>query len=213
MSNTILEGLVKEKDFTFKKLLFKIVKSFKLDVNELLLLVYFINEDKPCLDIKRIALITYMDDKDIMSAFSSLSTKGLIKLSVIKDSGKITEIVDISNTYKAMVSDINIKIKKKTNDDVFSTFEKEFGRPLSPMEYEIIRSWIASGMSEELLIGALKEATFNDVRNLRYIDKILLEWANKGFKTMDEVNNHLKKRVKKEEKKELFDYDWLSDGE
>ena len=52
-----------------------------------------------------------MDDKDIMSAFSSLSTKGLIKLSVIKDSGKITEIVDISNTYKAMVSDINIKIK------------------------------------------------------------------------------------------------------
>lgn len=213
MSNTILEGLVKEKDFTFKKLLFKIVKSFKLDVNELLLLVYFINEDKPCLDIKRIALITYMDDKDIMSAFSSLSTKGLINLSVIKDSGKITEIVDISNTYKAMVSDINIKIKKKTNDDVFSTFEKEFGRPLSPMEYEIIRAWIASGMSEELLIGALKEATFNDVRNLRYIDKILLEWANKGFKTMDEVNNHLKKRVKKEEKKELFDYDWLSDGE
>ena len=194
-------------------LLFKIVKSFKLDVNELLLLVYFINEDKPCLDIKRIALITYMDDKDIMSAFSSLSTKGLIKLSVIKDSGKITEIVDISNTYKAMVSDINIKIKKKTNDDVFSTFEKEFGRPLSPMEYEIIRAWIASGMSEELLIGALKEATFNDVRNLRYIDKILLEWANRGFKTMDEVNNHLKKRVKKEEKKELFDYDWLSDGE
>ena len=81
------------------------------------------------------------------------------------------------------------------------------------MEYEIIRAWIASGMSEELLIGALKEATFNDVRNLRYIDKILLEWANRGFKTMDEVNNHLKKRVKKEEKKELFDYDWLSDGE
>ena len=213
MSNTILEGLVKEKDFTFKKLLFKIVKSFKLDVNELLLLVYFINEDKPCLDIKRIALITYMDDKDIMSAFSSLSTKGLIKLSVIKDSGKITEIVDISNTYKAMVSDINIKIKKKTNDDVFSTFEKEFGRPLSPMEYEIINAWLEKDFSEELILGALKEAVYNDVRNLRYIDKILLEWANKGFKTMDEVNNHLKKRVKKEEKKELFDYDWLSDGE
>ena len=42
MSNSILEGLIKEKDYTFKKLLFKLIKDFDLTLEELLLLIYFI---------------------------------------------------------------------------------------------------------------------------------------------------------------------------
>ena len=45
MSNSILEGLIKEKDYTFKKLLFKLIKDFDLTLEELLLLIYFINQD------------------------------------------------------------------------------------------------------------------------------------------------------------------------
>ena len=41
MSNKILEGLIKEKDYNLKKLLFKIVKDFDLNVNEFMLLIYF----------------------------------------------------------------------------------------------------------------------------------------------------------------------------
>ena len=48
---------------------------------------------------------------------------------------------------------------------------------LSPMEYEIIKAWLDNDMSEELIKEALKEATFNGVSNLRYIDKILYEWG------------------------------------
>lgn len=213
MSNSILEGLIKEKDYTFKKLLFKLIKDFDLTLEELLLLIYFINQDKPVFDIKKISIITYIDNNEIMSAFSSLTAKGLVSIKTSKEDGKITEIIDITNTYRAMVSDINVNIKKQTVTNIYTTFEKEFGRPLSPVEYEIIKAWITSGISEELIKGALKEAVFNNVRNLRYIDKILSEWEKKGFKSVDEVDSYLKKKEVNNPKQELFDYNWLEDEE
>ena len=213
MSNSILEGLIKEKDYTFKKLLFKLIKDFDLSLEELLLLVYFINQDKPVFDIKRISLITYLSSNEIMAAFSSLTGKGLVSIKTSKEDGKITEVIDITNTYRAMVSDININIKKQTATNIYTIFEKEFGRPLSPVEYEIIKAWITSGISEELIKGALKEAVFNNVRNLRYIDKILSEWEKKGFKSVDEVDSYLKKKESNNPKQELFDYNWLEDEE
>ena len=198
MSNSILEGLIKEKDYTLE---------------ELLLLIYFINQDKPVFDIKKISIITYLDNNEIMSAFSSLTAKGLVSIKTSKEDGKITEIIDITNTYRAMVSDINVNIKKQTVTNIYTIFEKEFGRPLSPVEYEIIKAWITSGISEELIKGALKEAVFNNVRNLRYIDKILSEWEKKGFKSVDEVDSYLKKKEVNNPKQELFDYNWLEDEE
>ena len=211
MSNTILEGLIKEKDWCFKKLLFKIVKDFTLNVAELQLLIYFINQDELVFDLNAIKLITFMDEKTIMGSFTSLTSKGLISMSVVKQAtGMVTEVIDLSNVYKAIVSDINTNIKAKTSDNIFGIFEKEFGRPLSPIEFEIINAWLKAGMNEELILGALKEATFNGVSNLRYIDKIIYEWGKKGFKTMTDVNNHLK-RKELEETKVLFDYNWLED--
>ncbi len=54
---------------------------------------------------------------------------------------------------------------------------------------------------------------FNNVRNLRYIDKILSEWEKKGFKSVDEVDSYLKKKEVNNPKQELFDYNWLEDEE
>ena len=79
------------------------------------------------------------------------------------------------------------------------------------MEYEIINAWLQHNYTEELIIGALKEAVYNGVKNFRYIDKILYEWNKKGFKTMNDVNNHLQRSDEKKEESELFDYNWLDD--
>ena len=82
------------------------------------------------------------------------------------------------------------------------------------MEYEIINAWLDNSFNEELVILALKEATYNGVSNLRYIDKILYEWEKKGIKTKEDVEKERKKfESKKVESKELFDYDWLNDNE
>ena len=213
MTNTLIEGLIKEKDYSFKRLLFKIIKEFSLSIYELVLIVYFLNQDKPVFDIKEIKEVTLMDEKEIMEAFSSLTNKGLLNMSVVKEkSGKVSEVIDLGNVYKAMVSEVKIEAKKQTNSNIFTTFEQEFGRPLTPIEFEIINAWLKSNMNEELIISALKEATFNGVSNLRYIDKILYEWGKKGFKSVDDVNKHLKTK-NKEPAKELFDYNWLDEDD
>jgi len=213
MSNQVLEGLVKEKDYTFKKHLFKFVKIHDLSLDELLLIVYFLNQEKLLFDIKNIKEITYLDEKAIVSALGNLNSKDLLQMCVVQGAdGKTSEIVDLTNIYQSMVSELNTNIKVQISDSIFSIFEKEFARPLSPMEYEIINAWLKAGINDELIIGALKEATYNGVSNLRYIDKIIYEWGKKGFKTMQDVNNHLKKKVN-DDPKDLFDYNWLDEEE
>ena len=81
----------------------------------------------------------------------------------------------------------------------------------------MINGWLISGTPEEIVLGALREAIYNGVSNFRYIDKIIYEWEKKGFKTMDDVNKHIRSRredknkdkviTKKEQ--DILDYDWL----
>ena len=111
---------------------------------------------------------------------------------------------------------MNVVNEVKTDTSCFDFIEKEFGRTLSPMEYEIIKAWIEGGNSDELVKEAVKEAIFNGVNNLRYIDKILYEWGKKGLKTKEDVENNRKNFRQKddqEENEELFDYNWFEDDE
>ena len=62
------------------------------------------------------------------------------------------------------------------NLQIYSQFEQEFGRLLSPMEKEIINDWKKT-RSDDLIIQALKQSVYNGVtKSLRYIDKILQRW-------------------------------------
>ena len=87
-------------------------------------------------------------------------------------------------------------------------FEKEFGRTLSPVEYETISKWIESNIPLELIEAALKEAILSGVNSIRYIDKILFEWNKKGYKTPSDIIN---KSKKDEYIEEIYDYDWLNE--
>ena len=70
---------------------------------------------------------------------------------------------------------------------VINVFQDEFHRILTPMEKEIINDW-AKEYSEETIIGALKDAVFNGVSNLRYINKIL---KSSKSETQDQEDQNL----------------------
>ena len=129
--------------------------------------------------------------------------------------GKVEELIDLTKFYESIAYDIGTKEKEQNDESVFSTFEREFARPLSSVEFELINNWLDKGINKELINLALKEAIFNGTFTLRYIDAILTEWIKKGFKTGKDVDLYLKKRknprIKKEE--DLFDYNWLDDEE
>ena len=193
--------------------MFKIIKENNLDINETLLLLYLTNQEHPELDLKLINSITTLTDEEIIIAFSSLTGKGLISTSITKDGDRVIEEIDLDGIYKIAASNINKKEVKKQEKNIFELFEKEFARPLTPMEFEFINAWINSGMNEDLIKEALKEATYNGVSNLRYIDKIIYEWTKKGYKTVEDViNNRYKKEEKNSSDNYFFEYNWLDEN-
>ncbi|MCC3380954.1 DnaD domain-containing protein [Paenibacillus sp. UY79] len=75
--------------------------------------------------------------------------------------------------------------------NLFTIFEKEFGRPLSPMEYETINSWMDQDRyPEELILLALKEAVFAGKVHFRYIDRILLEWSRNRVRNAQDAKEY-----------------------
>ena len=72
--------------------------------------------------------------------------------------------------------------------DLFTVFESEFARPLSPMEYETIVGWLDQDRySDSLIMTALKEAVFAGKLHFRYIDRILMEWQRNRITTPEEA--------------------------
>ena len=135
--------------------------------------------------------------------------KDIIKIDTINKKIR-EEIINLDNLYtKLGFIIINGKEEIKQNN-IFDKFEQEFGRTLSPMDYEIITDW-QKEFAEELILLALKEAVFNGVTNLRYIDKIIRDWNKKGIKTEKDIINDRKKYQNKKDTKKLFDYDWLNE--
>ncbi|MGX7108558.1 DnaD domain-containing protein [Facklamia miroungae] len=67
-------------------------------------------------------------------------------------------------------------------------FEEEFGRSLSSVELEMLHQWIQKeGYQPDLVHQALKEAAIRQVFNLKYIDRILLNWQKQNIQTVDEA--------------------------
>ena len=212
MKSSFLEQYVKAKDYVLRKELFPLIWEYKLNLEEVLLLIYFMNEDVPTFDVEQINRITMISVNTILDSFTSLTNKGLISIDVIKENSGVKEVVNLDPIYKCMVDGLMKNNKKVVNNNIFEKFEKEFSRTLSPMEYEIINDWLDKNISEELILGALKEATYNGVNNLRYIDKIIYDWNKKGFKNMEDVNNHLRNRNTSDKSvKEISDYNWLDE--
>jgi len=189
-----LVKLFKDKSFQINSQVLKNVKSLNLNINEFLLLIYFMNKEL-LLDLEDIKDVLGFTDEEVLNTYSELLTKNIIETKVIKENGKVSEVISLDLFYDKLV--LNKREEKSNNsNDIFFKFESELGRSLSSIEYETINNWIDNGISEELIENALKEAIMRGAPNLRYIDKILYEWTKKNRKPEEEV-------------KELFDYDWL----
>ena len=175
-------------------------KKFNLGLDEFLFLMYLYNlGDNVLFNPGEFSDKLNVDLTEIMNYVGSLTDKGLIRVEVIKnDKGYMEEMIILDDFYNKLslviMDDVNEGKSDSSKSDVFEIIEKEFGRTLSPIEIEIIRTWLDNNFSEDLIKEALKEATFNGVSNLRYIDKILYEWAKSGINTVEAVEEKRKKR-------------------
>lgn len=198
--------------YVTNSLFIKKALELNLSLEEFLMLVYFDNDYTSYLNMEELSKNIGLSSEKAYEVFTNMLTKKIIDVKTAKDiEGRLIERVSLDNFYTMIMEDEQKVLKEEKKTDIYAEFETEFARPITSMEYEIINAWLNHNYSEEMIIGALKEAVYNGVKNLRYIDKILFEWNKKGFKTMNDVNNHLKTREPKKEDSELFDYNWLDD--
>lgn len=208
-------NILKEHHLVVPTYMIPIVKKFSLSFLDFLLLTYFWNYKEETFDVSLVTKVLKLEESEVLTSFNTLISKKLIQIETLKDgNGKRVEVINLDFLYQEIDILFQESKKEEEKEDVYSHFESEFGRPISSMEYEIIHAWIEKGFSEELILGALKEAVYNGVNNLRYIDKILYEWQRKGYKSMKDVKkDNFNRSSKTEEPKELFDYNWLEDNE
>lgn len=188
--------------------------KLNLTLAEFLLLIYFENADDLTFDLDKICNKLKIERGDILVAFNNLLGNGIINLTSEKeDSGKRVDKVSLDGFYEKVIESKKKEKNKKLKENIFSTFEAEFRRPLTGTEFEIIKAWLEKMYDEDLILAALKEAVYNGATNIRYIDTILYEWNKKGLKTKEDVDNYLNTRYenKKLEDTSVLDYNWLDD--
>lgn len=194
-----LKEFLKTKSFVINSSVLKNVCNLDISLKEFILILYFINIDNH-LDLENIKKYVDLGDEEILNIYTSLINKSLIETKLNKNGTTIDEEVSLDLFYDKLI--LNKKEEKKETN-LFELFEGEFGRTLSPIEYETINTWLDSNIDEETIKNALKEAVLNGVTNLKYINSILYEWTKKGIKSksLEETRDF----------KDLFDYDWLKD--
>ena len=211
-----IEQVIKQRDVTIPGLLFYHYKKLGITAEEVLLLTYLMNGDIT-FHPKKISEDLSLNLAELMELIEHLKELHLIIIELKKINNMRTEIINMDGFYEKLISVVLDDKESETQETIYDIFEKEFGRTLSPIEYEIINAWQESNIERETIVLALKEAVYNGVSNFRYIDRILSEWSKKGIKTQEDLDKEksifLQKRVQKSKEVENVDYDWLNDEE
>lgn len=213
--NEVVTSILKEQPIIIPKVLLKYYTKLNITEEELIILICIINKGNkivydPGLFTEEIGMQPYK----AMQILNDLSEKAILEIKVENNlSGKKEEYIYLDLLYNKLFNIIIDKNHEATiNTDLFTLFETELGRTISPMEVEIIKEWLHDGNSEELIKEALKEAIYNNARNLKYIDRILFNWRTKGIKTKKDILEEKKNYRKTIKPKEpIYDYNWLED--
>ena len=212
MNQAKLNELIKGKIISIPLFTLNIFREFNLSIDEFTLLLFLYDKDEEPFDPNLLSKNLKMDLINVMELVSSLTDKGLISVITKKNgNGIMEEVFDLSPLYEKIslkvIEELNQKSDSKIN--IYEIIKQEFNRELTPLECELVDEWKKNNYSDELIKEAVREATLNGVSSLRYIDKILIEWQKKGYKSPKDI----KKNPENTEKVEIFNCDWLNDSE
>lgn len=97
--------------------------------------------------------------------------------------------------YRDKSIEKDIDIDKRISTTIYDFIEENFGRTLSPIEYEEISKW----EDNELTRYAIKQAVLNGKYNIKYISRILDSYKTKKIKTVQQAQQDEESFKKKKE--------------
>jgi len=189
-------------------LLLKLYKDMGITDTEMMLLIQLFrlfteeNNFLPTTDL----LFEYLsgDEEQINRDMENLINNGILKITEFYDAerdlvikgydfeplfDRLSEIWACGRVqqHEAIKKINENKVKKNVN--LFKSFEKEFGRLLSPMEIEQINVW-SQKMPALMVLEALRRAVMLGKHNFKYIDRILLEWEKNNLTNPEQVEDY-----------------------
>ncbi|MCB5954322.1 DnaD domain protein [Enterococcus sp. CWB-B31] len=163
-------------------------------------------------DLLSISGIMDKPKERIYQLLNELVSKGYIRINTKQnEQGQMMDTYDLLPAFQKIAA-VQQKQKSFTEQQteeqiinkLYRDFEKEFSRPLSPIELEMIGQWLETdGYKPELIHLALREAVLNQAYSLKYIDRILLAWERKNIQTKEQVIEDQKKRKQALQQKEI----------
>ena len=212
MDNKLID-LLKDRPLYIPRVLLSNYKLLGISEEELIIIMVIMNYgDKVVYDPELFTKDINGNKHDVMKIINNLFDKNILTLVIEKSNRKAAEYISLDSLYDKL---FNIILDKKENTEIdnsiFSIFEGELGRMLSPMEYEKVKEWITSGNSNELIICALNEAVLKGISNFNYIDSILNNWRKKGYKNKNDIVKEKEEYRSKKKNVDIFDTDWLNE--
>lgn len=197
----------------------------KLGLNEhdlvvLLVIHHFIHRGKEFPQPVEIASYLTITEDECVQILRKLLDKKVLEIKELQTTnGKLSEAFSLEPLWQQIFA--AQETEHAQEGKIFSLFEQEFGRPLSPFEIETINVWLDEDkMKPALIQAALREAVLMGKLNFKYIDRILREWKRKGIKTVEQVKQNAE-RVRREPIQKTYEvekrdtsvyYNWLEGG-
>jgi len=209
--NENLLNLLQDRPIVVPKILFNNYRKMNITEEELVIIMLIMNngvrmEYNPDIFVNELN----MDKLKVMELISNLVDKKILSIDMIKNGRKSEEYISLEILYDKLLNVVvDTKEEVVIDDSIFSIFEGELGRLLSPMEIEQIKEWVLTYKNEKLIKAALKEAVLNGIGSLRYIERILDDWNRKGYKTEEDILRD-KENYRKKKKVDIYDTDWLN---
>lgn len=206
-----LEGMaatmLREGSVSVPVLLLQTYAQLKLSETEAMLLIHLMGfqdkEGKPFPTMDELVSRMSAGPETAIKALQRLVQQQFLQIDeeVDPETGVLSERYNLMPLYRkvaAMWLEQRLRAeppsRPEPDKDVFTVFEKEFARPLTPMECETITQWLDQDQYPvPLILTALKEAVFAGKLHFRYIDRILLEWSRNRVFTPEQAKEYTQK--------------------
>lgn len=218
----------KEGSLTIPSVLLTHYPKMGLDEKEVMLLLQlqnFIEKGKNFPAPSQIADRMTFEESECLFMIQRLIQRGFVMIEEEVDRTIGDERYSLQPLYEKMITSYLVSQKQEEavqvqveGESLYTVFEQEFGRPLSPFECETLAMWQDDEHHPDLIKGALRESVISGKINFRYIDRILFEWKKNGIKTVEQAKaqsqkfRSYQKREKKPDNQPVKDvpfYNWL----
>lgn len=206
MNNELLQKWLKAGDTTVSNVLLAHYNEVGLNTEQLVLVLQlksFIDAGNDFPDTEIISKRMQITSSDAFKLIHELINKKLLVIETGKNQdGKTRDSYRLDLLWNKLTLVISqqenqqrVEKQHLSEQELFQLFEAEFGRPLSPIEMQTIGMWLDDDhYAIELIELALREAVLNQVYNLKYVDRILLNWERKNIRTKDQVEKEGNRR-------------------